>query len=536
MAGNKKVRYVAVAPCVPLGKRGQNSYTYYVSSEDDVRIGQVVKIPFGKRSIMGVVTALDLQRPSYPTKQIKAITAVQLTDTQMQFAQLLADACHGGFGFTTKLFLPGSFVKLASSARIPVKKKKEEKPIAIIEKNSVLRLEAIAQHIGKNPPTGGQVLILVPEVAMLSAYEKLFAPEMRNNTAMTYHAGLLQSEKKKVWQAVDSNECRIIIGTQKALFLPFYNLTSVVVDEEQSDSYKLWDQYPRLHTVVGAQLLAGVSHASLLYATPYPSLFLRHAITEKTCDAIVDNPVIPKTHIYPFSFEDRKWKRTMPEELGNKVRTWARSGKHVLVLFNKKDDVELKKSLFRKLSAIAKRHIYIGTVGILTHPPRMQFDYVVWLFPEWTMRSIDYRSAERAKRMSARLAEFTKNSDVYIGSRYADIAKDLFGVSEELWEEKALKQRKRFHLPPYSQLVRLTVRDKTNAKAYARALDMREVLDGAIKKKKEITVHGPYQELGAKKKHIPEYHLLLSGDLKKLIPLYKKLPVDAADVMPYRVV
>ena len=536
MAGNKKVRYVAVAPCVPLGKRGQDSYTYYVPSEDEIDLGYVVKIPFGKRSIMGVVTALDLQRPSYPTKQIKTITGVQLTDAQMQFAQWLSDACHGGFGFTARLFLPGSFAKLASSARIPVKKKKEEKPMAIIEKNSVLRLEVIAQHARKNPPAGGQVLILVPEVAMLSAYEKLFAPEIRNNTAITYHAGLSQSEKKSAWQAVESSDCRIIIGTQKALFLPFYNLTSVVVDEEQSDSYKLWDQYPRLHTVVGAQLLAEASHASLLYATPYPSLFLRHAIAEKTCDVLVNNPIIPKTHIYPFSFEDRKWKRAIPEELGNKVRTWARSGKHALILFNKKDDVELKKSLFRKLSAIAKKHIYIGTAGILTHPPRMQFDYVVWLFPEWTMRSIDYRSTERAKRMSARLAEFTKNADVYIGSRYADIAKDLFAVSEEVWEEKALKQRKRFHLPPYSQLVRLTVRDKTNAKAFARALDMRGELDGAIKKKKDVTVHGPYQELGAKKKQIFDYHILLSGDMKKLIPLYKKLPVDAADVMPYRVV
>ncbi len=533
MAGNKKVRYVAVAPCVPLGKRGQDSYTYYVSSEDDVRIGQVVKIPFGKRSIMGVVTALDLQRPSYPTKQIKTITAVQLTESQMRLAEWIADACHGGFGFTARLFLPGSFAKLASSAHSSVREKKEIRPKAIIEKNNVLRMDLIAEHAREQK---GQVLILVPEVAMLPAYEKLFAPEIRNKTAMIYYAGLLQSEKKNVWQAADSNECRIVIGTQKAIFLPFYNLASVVVDEERSDSYKLWDQYPRLHTVIGAQMLAQVSHASLLYAAPYPSLFLRHAVSEKICDVLINNPVISKTHIYPFSFEDRKWKRAMPEELGNKVRSWARSGKHVLILFNKKDDVELKKGLFRKLSAIAKKHMHIGTVGILTHPPRMQFDYVVWLFPEWTLRAIDYRSAERAKITAARLAEFTKNSDVYIGSRYADIVKDLFEVSEKAWEEKALKQRKRFLLPPYSQLVRLTVRDKTNAKAYARALDMRGVLDGAIKKKKEIIIHGPYQELGAKKKQVPEYHILLSGDLKKLIPLYKKLPVDAADIMPYRVV
>lgn len=533
MAGNKKVRYIAVAPCVPLGKRGQDSYTYFISSENEIFLGSVVKIPFGKRSIMGVVTALDLQRPSYPTKQVKTITKIQLTHIQMQFSQWLADVCHGGFGFTARLFLPGLFAQLTSSARMSFQKKKIEKPLAIIENNANLRMDLIIKHAHNQK---GQVLIVVPEVAMLSAYEKLLAPEIRNNTAMIYHAGLLQSEKKRVWQAVESSDCRIVIGTQKALFLPFYDLASVVIDEEQSGSYKLWDQYPRLHTVFGAQMLAQFSHASLFYAASYPSLFLRHAIAEKTCDVLVNNPVIPKTRIYPFSFEDRKWKRVIPEELGNKVRTWARSGKHVLVLFNKKDDVDLKKSLFRKLSAIAKKHMHIGTVGMLTHPARMQFDYVVWLFPEWTLRSIDYRSSERAKITSARLAEFTIKGDVYIGTRYADIARDLFDLSEKVWEEKALKQRKRFHLPPYTQLVRLTIRDKTTAKASTKALDLREIIDKALKNKKEIEVAGPYQELGAKKKLVHEYQILLSGELKKLVPLYKKLPVDSADVAPYKVV
>ena len=532
MAGNKKVRYVAIAPCVPLGKRGQDSYTYFISSEDDISIGSVVKIPFGKRSIMGVVTALDLQRPSYPTKKVATITNIQLTDIQMKCAQWIADACHGGFGFTARLFLPGSFAKLASSARMSPKTKKIEKPSAIIEKNVDLKMEVIATHARKQK---GQILILVPEVAMLSAYENLFAPELRQGSAMMFHAGLLQSEKKSVWQAVDSMECRIIIGTQKSLFLPFYDLVSVVIDEEQNESYKLWDQYPRLHTVLGAQKLAEYSRASLLYATSYPSLWLRRAIAEKECKIIVDNPTIPKARIYPFSFEDRKWKRVIPEELGGKVRTWARSGKHVMILFNKKDDIDLKKSLFRKLSAIAKKHIHIGTVGMLAHPVRTQFDYVVWLFPEWTLRAIDYRSSERAKITSARLSALNALGEVYIGTRYADITRDLFDLPEAVWEEKALKQRKRFHLPPYDKLVRLTIRDKTAAKASSRAIDIRQILDHA-RKEKEIGVFGPYQEVGAKKRLVHEYHILLAGELKKIVSLYKKIPVDSADITPYKVV
>jgi primosomal protein N' len=533
MASKKSVVYVGVAPCVPLGKRGQSAYTYYVSQEEKIHIGSVVKIPFGKRSIMGVVTIIGAQRPSYPTKEIKTVTAIRLTDTQMKLVQWIADACHGGFGFTARLFLPDSFAKLESADHPPTKKKKSEIPRAIIEHVASARRDMVSEIAEKSR---GQVLILVPEIAMLALYEKGFAQELEDKTVMVYHAGLLQSEKKDVWQSVDAGSCKIIIGTQKALFLPFQNLVTIIVDEEHVESYKLWDQYPRLYAVIGAQKLSEYSGASVVYTSSYGSVFLRHEITEKKCKLIHDNPVIVKPHIFSFSFEDRKFKRAVPDELGSKIRTWARSGKHVLILFNKKDDSEVRKSLFFKLSAIAKKHIYIGTVGILVHPPRTQFDYVVWLHPEWTMRAIDFRSSERARITSTRLADFTKSGDVYIGSRYGDVAKEILGVEEGMWREKVLKQRKRFHMPPYSHLVRLTIRDKKEKLAKQRAEDIREMLDRKIKNKINTHVYGPYQELGAKKKVLAEYQILVSGELEQVIKLYKDLPVDSADVMPARVV
>ena len=528
MAPKPNVRYVEVAPCVPLGKRGQDSYTYFVSTEEKLFIGSVVKIPFGKRAIMGVVTVLDVQKPSYPTKQVKTITNVQLTDIQIKYAAWLADMAHGGFGFTARLFLPSSFAKVSSSSRGVQKSKKKIKIQAIIEQDADTRREMIKKIVATQT---GQILIVVPEVSMIDEYVKLFHAEIQDKTAVAYHAGLLQSEKKDVWSAVDSSQCRIIIGTQKALFLPFNNLASVVIVEEQIESYKLWDQYPRLHTVLGAEQLAGLSKASIFYVSSYPSLYLRHLIAEKKCEVLRDNPLIPQVTVYAASFEDRKWKRQVPDELGGKIRTWARSRKHVLIIWNKKDTSELKKSLLRKLSTSAKQHIYIGTMGILTHPPIARFDYVVWLSPEWTVRSIDYRSAERAKIIVARMAGLTASRDVYMGTRYGDIVKEVFGISEKKWLEKTVKERKRFGLPPYTQLVHLTVNDKTNAKAHTRAEVIRDMISTS-----SVIIYGPYRELSANKKVLHEYQILLSGDLEKLIPLYKKLPIDSADVAPYRIV
>ncbi|HSX24747.1 MAG TPA: hypothetical protein VLG69_02170 [Candidatus Andersenbacteria bacterium] len=256
-------------------------------------------------------------------------------------------------------------------------------------------------------------------------------------------------------------------------------------------------------------------------------------ISEKKCEVLRDNSIHPTAIIITSSFEDKKWKRKISDELGSNIRTWARSKKHVLIIFNKKDDAELKKSLFYKLSKSAKQHIYVGTVGMLTYPPRAQFDYVVWLFPEWTLRSIDYRSSERAKIIVSRLALLVASHDVYIGTRYGDVAKEVFGIKDEEWINKIFAERKRFNLPPYTQLVRLTMRDKTNAKAYARAEAIRTLIEESSG---SHIAYGPYQELGAKKKLVHEYHVLLAGELQKLVEIYKELPIDAADVAPYRIV
>lgn len=97
------VQYVQVAPCIPLPFGGHESYTYYTSQ--DVCEGVVVRIPFGKRSVVGVVVQTGVRRPRYPTKQISKITDAVLTSHQMQFADFIAQHAHGGLGYTLRLFV-----------------------------------------------------------------------------------------------------------------------------------------------------------------------------------------------------------------------------------------------------------------------------------------------------------------------------------------------------------------------------------------------------------------------------------------------
>ncbi len=401
---------------------------------------------------------------------------------------------------------------------------KQKKPLVVIEGNTGKRQKRILSLLQKQK---GQSLILVPEVGMLAAYEGI---------GTLYYAGLKQSEKKDIWNKVLSGEIQTVIGTQKALFLPFKNLATIVIEEEQYESHKLWDQYPRLHTVRAAELLGKVFGARIVYASSYPSIRLRFMIENKQCEIESNNPLVTKVDIIPFSFEDRKWKRALPNDAGTMIRAWARAGKKIAVLYNKKDNQKIQDPLYFRLSKKAKENIVLGTASLLTGALDETYDRAVWITPELTIKAIDYRSIERARIIAARLQRMAIKHPVTIVARSSELASQVFQVSDVVWYEKVLKERKLLSLPPLTDFVRLTIRDKNAKKAKSRAETVCEMLEAAIRDIPNTKALGPFQEKGPKKSKLVEYHILLSGVLDVLTPLYQNLPIDSADVDPHRIV
>ena len=103
MSKSMPLNYVQVAPCIPLKFGGHESYTYYTNQ--DIPEGTVVHIPFGKRSVMGVVVQTGVRKPRYPTKQISKIIDAVLTAHQLAFAHRIAQQAHGGLGYTLRMFI-----------------------------------------------------------------------------------------------------------------------------------------------------------------------------------------------------------------------------------------------------------------------------------------------------------------------------------------------------------------------------------------------------------------------------------------------
>jgi len=127
-------------------------------------------------------------------------------------------------------------------------------------------LEAVAAAIAD----GRQALVLVPEVALTPAF--LARVEARFGARPgTWHHGVPEAERRRLWHAVASGAVELVIGARSALFLPFRRLGLIVVDEEHDGSYKQEDGVV-YHARDMAVLRAAEEGALVVLASATPSL------------------------------------------------------------------------------------------------------------------------------------------------------------------------------------------------------------------------------------------------------------------------
>src|SRR5436305_7280468 len=96
--------------------------------------------------------------------------------------------------------------------------------------------EAIAAALA----TGGQVLILMPEIALTGQFLDRFARRFGVRPA-EWHSGVARRRRARLWSGVASSDVRVVAGARSALFLPFERLRLIIVDEEHEPAYKQED-------------------------------------------------------------------------------------------------------------------------------------------------------------------------------------------------------------------------------------------------------------------------------------------------------
>ncbi len=242
------------------------AYDYLPADGEKPHIGAFVEVPFGGRSLIGVVwgagkgdvpenklkhiiRTLDLPLvPDTSRAFIDWVAAYTLTPTgavlKMMFgsAKLIEPKKKDAFAcpvFNSDFHQPELSADQKSAAQILSDNVKSQKYSATLldgvtgSGKTEVFCEAIAECIRQ----GKQALVLLPEIAMTAALINRFTARF-GARPIEWHSGLSEKQRRLHWQAIVKGEAQFILGARSALFLPYPNLGLIVVDEEHEAAYK----------------------------------------------------------------------------------------------------------------------------------------------------------------------------------------------------------------------------------------------------------------------------------------------------------
>ena len=198
-------------------------------------------------------------------------------------------------------------------------------------------LEACAAALAKDPEA--QVLILLPEIALTQAVIARVASRFAAAPG-EWHSDIAPPARRRLWDAVATGECRIVVGARSALFLPFRRLKMIVVDEEHDSAFKQEEGFI-YHARDLAVARARIETAVVVLASATPSLetlrnaetgryhwlrlAARHGAAQMPDIALIDMRLTPP--------EPGRW--LSPPLVTTMAETWAR-GEQTLLFLNRR--------------------------------------------------------------------------------------------------------------------------------------------------------------------------------------------------------
>ncbi len=203
------------------------------------------------------------------------------------------------------------------------------------------KTEVYMQLADKVIKNNSSVLVLVPEIALISQTERCFRARFGDLVAIL-HSGLSKGERFDQWQRIMKGQTPVAIGTRSAIFAPFERLGLIVVDEEHDTSYK---QDTGLHYNARdiSLVRAKMDKAVVLLGSATPSVQSYYNVLTKKISCLklasrIDDRKLPETVIIDLrKNRDQRgiWKLITPELFEAMKKTLAR-GEQVLLFLNRR--------------------------------------------------------------------------------------------------------------------------------------------------------------------------------------------------------
>ncbi|MES2685392.1 MAG: primosomal protein N' [Pseudomonadota bacterium] len=267
--------WLSIVVATPAHSSVAGALTY--ASERLLAPGTLVRVPLGKREVLGVVWEVLADSGELPPAQARAVLGAldglaPLSATWRRLVAFTASYYQRSIGEVALAALPPqlrelSTVQLARRLKRPLAAVPDtpdttdlialspEQTGAIAEFDADTRpallfgatgsgktevyLRAAARVLAQDP--AAQVLVMVPEINLTpqlqARFEERFA-HLGKAQVVALHSGLSPAQRLKSWLAAHAGQARLVLGTRMAIFASLPNLRLIVVDEEHDPSYK----------------------------------------------------------------------------------------------------------------------------------------------------------------------------------------------------------------------------------------------------------------------------------------------------------
>lgn len=147
----------------------------------------------------------------------------------------------------------------------------QNKPVLLHGVTGSGKTEIFIELIRQVLEEGGQVLYLLPEIALttqiVGRLVRIFGEELG-----VYHSKYSDNERVEIWNGVNNGRINLIAGVRSSIFLPFKDLSLIIIDEEHDASYKQFEPSPRYNARDAALYLSNLHSAKVLMGTATPSI------------------------------------------------------------------------------------------------------------------------------------------------------------------------------------------------------------------------------------------------------------------------
>jgi primosomal protein N' (replication factor Y) len=248
-------------------------------------IGQLVEVPFGRSSLVGVVIKVSAHS-DFEMGKLKSISSLAplppLDPAALRLINFASQYYIHSLGETIIPTIPQMWKKPESWEKIPQKliaaeekkKKKgqqeqsegfiQESDLNAEQKQALEKLRSSNRKkfraillqgqtgSGKTAvflnwlsetlnDASAQVLLLVPEINLTPQLERRVRAYFPEKKMVVLHSGVTEKERGIAWHEAMTGKAQIILGTRLAALTPLPNLRAIVVDEEHDPSYKQQD-------------------------------------------------------------------------------------------------------------------------------------------------------------------------------------------------------------------------------------------------------------------------------------------------------